>query len=213
MDQMLQDAHRFPEPIRMQSLNKQYFMKLMADRRMSMRGLAQKMGMLHSQLSLTFSGQRKLQLDEAAKLSQIFGVPFHQIAANAGVEVRPTSGRRVSVIGFVGADGLVSMNQPGVIERTDAPDDLPDDTVAIQCRTADTPLSWMDGWVLFFRSQSGIDAGAITGRFCIAQIKGGPVVIATAKRGYRDGTYNLSGPHARQDAVLEWASPLLVGRF
>lgn len=197
----------------MPSVNKPYFMKLMAEKRMSMRGLAKKLDMVHSQLSLTLSGQRKMQLDEAAKMSQIFGVPFHQIAANAGVEVRPTSGRRVSVIGFAGNDGVVTINPPDIIERADAPEDLPDDAVAIQCRTAETPLSWMDGWVLFFSKKESLEPGMITGRFCIAKIKDGPVVLATIKRGYREGTFNLSGPHSRENAALEWATPLLVGRF
>lgn len=49
----------------MSSVNRRYFESLMADRRMSLRALAQKMVMGHSQLSLTFSGTRRPQLDEA----------------------------------------------------------------------------------------------------------------------------------------------------
>lgn len=177
-----------------------------------MRGLAQRMGMQHSQLSLTFNGQRKLSLDEAAQLSQIFGVPLSDIAMNAGVSVRPTAGRRVSVIGFVGNDGVVTMNPPDVIERADAPCDLPDECVAVQCRTADTPLSWMDSWVMFCRPASEVDS-QVVGRFSLVKIKDGPVVVATVKRGYRDGTCNLAGPYQRENVVLDWATPFIVGRF
>src|SRR5690554_1103748 len=92
------------------NINKSYFLSLMDARRLSMRGLAQRMGMQHSQLSLTFNGQRKLSLDEAAQLSQIFGVPLSDIVMNSGVSVRPTAGRRVNVIGFVRNDGVVTMN-------------------------------------------------------------------------------------------------------
>lgn len=194
------------------NVNKHYFKGLMDARRMSMRGLAQRMNMQHSQLSLTFNGQRKLSLDEAAQLSQIFGVPLSDIALNAGVSVRPTAGRRVSVIGFVGNEGIVTMNPPDVIERADAPGDLPDECVAVQCRTADTPLSWMDSWVMFCRPAAGF-APDMLGRFCLAKIKDGPAVVATVKRGYRDGTCNLSGPYQRENVVLEWATPFLAGRF
>lgn len=196
----------------MSNVNKGYFLDLMKGRRLSMRGLAKRMGMQHSQLSLTLSGQRKLALDEAAQLSDIFGVPIHEIVVNMGVGVRPVSGRRVSVMGFVGRDGVVTMNPPEAIERTDAPANMPDNCVAIQCRTADTPLSWMDGFVLFSKKPDTLDAEA-TGRFCLARIKNGPVVAATVKRGYREGTYNLSGPHQSENEILDWATPFVLARF
>jgi transcriptional regulator with XRE-family HTH domain len=192
-------------------MNKDYFIGLMNSRRMSMRGLAQRMGMQHSQLSLTLNGQRKLQLEEAAQLSQIFGVPLHQIAVNTGINVRPTSGRRTQVIGFVGKDGAVVLNPPEMIERAEAPEDLPDDTVAVQFRTAESPLSWCDGWVAFFRRTEGIDPEAI-GRTSFVKIRDGEHAIATVTRGYQPGTYNLSGIMSRQNVPLEHASPVLVVR-
>lgn len=192
-------------------MNKDYFLSLMSSRRMSMRGLAQRMGMQHSQLSLTLNGQRKLQLEEAAQLSQIFGVPLHQIAVNTGINVRPTTGRRTQVIGFVGKDGAVVLNPPEVIERAEAPEDLPDDTVAVQFRTAESPLSWCDGWVAFFRRTDGIDPEAI-GRTSFVKIRDGEHTIATVTRGYQPGTYNLSGIMSRQNVPLECASPVLVVR-
>lgn len=192
-------------------MNKQFFLDMMAARRLSMRGLAQRMGLQHTQLSLTFSGQRKMQLEEAAQLSQIFGVPLNLIATNAGVSVRPTSGRRVYVIGFVGKDGAITLNPPDVSERTEAPDDMPDDAVAVQCRTAGTPLDFCDGWVAFFRRSSTVDAEAI-GRMSYVKIKDGPCGLATVKRGYQPGTFNLLGIMARQNVVLEHASPVLIIR-
>ncbi|ULR75079.1 repressor [Burkholderia phage JC1] len=197
----------------MPHVNKDYFDELLKGRRMSLRALATKMGMSHSQLSLTFGDKRKMQLDEAAQISQIFGVPFNEVAANAGVNVRPSSGRRISVIGHVGAGGTLNLNDTiGTVERAEAPDDLPDDAVAIQCRTADTPLSWMDGWVMFCSKPNGLSQNVL-GRFCAAKLRDGPAVIATLKRGYREGTFNLSGPFTRDSCELEWATPLLVARF
>ncbi|AFN39077.1 transcriptional regulator [Burkholderia phage BcepMigl] len=196
----------------MAKVKKQYFLNLMESRKLSMRGLAQKMEMQHSQLSLTLSGQRKMQLEEAAQLSQIFGVPLAEIAVAAGVDIRPTSGKRVNVIGFVGKDGCVTMHGKDTVERADAPPNLPDSAVAIQFRTSDSPLSWCDGWVVFYVPTETISPDA-AGRFSLCKIKDGPAVIATPKRGYRDGTFNLSGPFARENAPLEWSTPLLVGRF
>lgn len=192
-------------------MNKQFFLDLMAARRLSMRGLAQRMGLQHTQLSLTFSGQRKLQLEEAAQLSQILGVPLHQIAVNAGVSVRPIAGRKVQVIGFVGKDGAVVHTHQDFGERTEAPDDMPDDVVAVQCRTAGTPLEWIDGWVAFFRKPDNVDTTAI-GCMSYVKVAGGGSGLATVKRGYQPGTYNLTGIMERQNVVLESASPVILIR-
>lgn len=90
----------------------------MADKKMSLRSLAAKMGMSHSQLSLTFSGSRRMTLDEAAQLSQIFSVPLHTIVENAGVTVKGVGARRVNVIGAVNGDG--TWNLAGPFQRESA---------------------------------------------------------------------------------------------
>lgn len=195
-------------------INRRYFDGLMADRRMSLRGLAKVMDMSHSQLSLAFNGARKLQLDEVAKISSIFGEPLHRVVENAGVSVRPVSGRMVPVIGAVMGDGTIDGNsEGGAIERASAPSELPVDAEAVQCRTAGTTLSWADGWVLFFRSpQAKIVDPAVLGRFAYCKIKKGPRVLATIRRGYREGTHTLSGFYNKESAALEFAVPVLVIR-
>ncbi len=195
----------------MDGLNRRYFDSLMAGKKMSLRALAQRMGLSHSQLSLTFSGARKLQLDEAAQLSNIFGEPLHRIVENAGVSVHPSSGRRIAVVGVVRGDGTVEMHDASVIERTNAPEDLPADAVAIQCRTSGTPLEWLDGWVFYCRDPQEVEPGCL-GRFSLCKIKDGLFVVGTVKRGYQDGTFNLLGTFARENVTLEAATPILFTR-
>ena len=105
----------------MSEVNRRYFDALLAEKKLSLRALAGRMGMNHSQLSLTFSGGRRMTLDEAAQLSNIFGVPLHKIVENAGVTVKPTNGRRVPVIGVVRGDGTVELYDGSTIERTTVP--------------------------------------------------------------------------------------------
>lgn len=195
----------------MSEVNRRYFESMMADKRMSLRSLAQKMGMGHSQLSLTFSGARRAQLDEAAQLSQIFGVPLHDVVEALGVTVRSATGPRVSVIGVVEGNGTVSLHAPGVIERTTAPEGLPGDLVAVQVRAPGTALDWMDGWVFFLREPKAVDPGSL-GRFCLVKIKDGPVAMAAVRRGYQENTHTLRGPFAADSVRLEWASPVLMTR-
>lgn len=183
----------------------------MAQRKISLRQLAEKMGLAHSALSITFSGSRRMQLEEAAQLSNIFGVPIHEIVENAGVSARPISSARVNVTGALRGDGHVEKISGKHVERTSAPPGSPEGTEAIQSRTADTPLSWMDGWVFFFVPSDTINPDA-NGRLCYCKIHDGEHVIATMKRGYREGTYNLSGPYTQENARVDWATPIRMTR-
>lgn len=195
----------------MPEVDRRFFDALMADKKLSLRGLAQKMSMNHSQLSLAFSGARRLTLEEASQLSQIFGVPIHRIVEAAGVMVKPHTGKRAKVIGAMSGNGTVTLHEEGVIERTSMPADMPADTVAVQCRTAGSELFWMDGWVLFCREPNGINPVAL-GRFCLGKAKDGPVFVATLRRGYRDGSFNARGPFNQDSLELEWASPVEITR-
>lgn len=195
----------------MSDVNRRFFEALMAEKKLSLRALAARMEMNHSQLSLTFSGGRRMTLDEASQLSQIFSVPLHRVVEAAGVSVKPYGGKRVPVIGAMQGDGTVEMYGKKVVERTTAPEDIPADSIGIQCRTSGTPLEYMDGWVFFARESKGGDY-AFMGRVCLCQITGGPAVIALVKRGYQEGTSNLSGPYRQDSARLDWATPVILTR-
>ncbi|MNP93485.1 hypothetical protein D3C85_60090 [compost metagenome] len=193
-------------------VDRRFFETIMSSKKLSLRALASRMDMKHSQLSLTFSGQRRMQLDEATKMAEIFGVPLHRIAEAAGVADARSNGKRVDVLGAMTGNGTIDMYGEGFIERTIAPDGMPDDVVAIQAHTADSPASWTDGWVFFCLRPSQVEPDAI-GRFCFAKIEDGPAVMATVRRGYRVGTFNLSGPYAKDSERLEWATPVILTRM
>lgn len=68
----------------MTNFDKHYFRVRLAERELSMRQAAQRMGMGHSQLSLTFSGVRRMQLPEAVQLADMLGVSLQEVAEHAG---------------------------------------------------------------------------------------------------------------------------------
>lgn len=188
--------------------DKRFFKALMAQQKLSLRAVAAMMGMGHSQLSLTFSDKRRMQLDEANKLAKIFGVSLAQVAEAAGIAgVRDN---RLPMLGFLRGDGAVSLLEKP--ERTPAPAGLPEGAVAIQAHTADSANAWLDGW-LFYCARSHEVAGDAVGRFCYAQVADGPLVLATVRRGYQLGTFNLSGPYAAESVILEWAAPVLLAKM
>lgn len=192
-------------------VDRRFFEGLMRDKDLSLRALAKRMGLGHSQLSLTFSGERKLQIDEAVQLSSIFGVPLARIVQAMGVEAAPVGDVRVTVIGRVNGDGTVTMNDRDAVERTTAPMGVPDDGVAVQFRTAGTPMDWMDSWVVFFAKPRGVSADAI-GRFCFVEMNDGRAALAAVRRGYQEGSFSLRGPFEADSATLLSASPILWTR-
>lgn len=191
-------------------MNRRYFENLMAERGISLRSLAKEMGINHSQLSLTLSGARRLQLTEAVQLADLFGVPLNVIAANAGAGTHFTNGTYISVVGAMRGNGVVERLPEGVVERVMIPPNfVGKDATAIQARTADTPLSWMDGIVCVCRPALTIESEGI-GRLCWLALADGREVIATPRRGYSPNTMNLTGPFQAENVAVKWARPVVM---
>lgn len=187
--------------------DKQFFKDLMAQQKLSLRTVAGKMGLGHSQLSLTLSDKRRMQLDEAAQLAKIFGMPLARVAEAAGIATGSDS--RIKMVGVMRGDGTIEVLEKP--ERASAPDGMPQGIIALQARTADSANAWLDGWNFYCIEPKAV-AGDAVGRFCYVKIKNGPQALATVRRGYNLGTFNLSGPFSAESVSLEWATPVLKAR-
>lgn len=192
-------------------VDRRFFEGLMQDKGLSLRGLAKRMGLGHSQLSLTFSGDRRMQIDEAVQLAGIFGVPLAQIIRAMGVDAAQVGETRVSVIGSVRGDGTVTIHNRDTVERTTAPAGVPEDGVAVQFYTAGTPLDWLDAAVMFSSRLDAMTPSAL-GRLCLVQLKDGAMVVAAVRRGYQEGAFNLFGLHQRDNVRIEAVAPVLFTR-
>lgn len=191
-------------------VNKPFFLDLLRDRRMSLRTLAKRLDILPSQLSLTFSGTRRMQIAEAVKIAQVLGAPINEVMVNAGIEEARTDRRRAKVIGFMNGKGEIEPCPIDSTDRTLIPEGLARECDAIQARTSETPLAWADGWVFFTNGKH--EPEELVGRFVRTKIKDGPEVLATIRRGYEPGTFNLSGMTNLVSQRLEWAAPILLTR-
>lgn len=186
-----------------------FFRDAIADAGLSVRSVASRLGMMsHSQLSLTLSGKRRMQIEEAIGLSQILSVPLLDVIANAGF---PEVVRRgVPVIAVLRGNGIVEAVQDNT-ERASAPGGLPMDACAVQARTPDTPLSWIDRWVFFCGSQVTPD-DTIIGRFCLVFDTNDALHIGIVRRGYEQGYYGISGPSTAERIRIKWVRPVLMTR-
>lgn len=195
------------------SINTRWFQDRLADRRISQRGLAKKLGLDAAAVSLMFRGKRRMQMHEAADVARLLGVSLDEVLAHAGV--RPPrmesefSELTVPLVYWMDGQGEMHSIEPG--ERVEITAVLPEDVVACQCRTAMSELEHMDRWLLFFQAplKSGVVPGAV-GRYSVMRLQGGVMTAGYLREGYRRGTYAIHGPMNLIDAQVEWAAPVVL---
>jgi transcriptional regulator with XRE-family HTH domain len=196
------------------SIESRWFQNLLADRRMSQRGLAKKLGLDPAAVSLMFRGKRRMQMHEAAEVARLLGVTMDEVMEHAGIRA-PAGGhvdlleRSVPLVYWMDGSGEMHAVDPG--ERVEITATMPDDVVACQCRTAMSQIEHMDRWLLFFRAptSSGVQADAV-GRYCVMRLRGGVMTAGYLRPGYKRGTYAVHGPMNLIDATVEWATPIVL---
>lgn len=151
-----------------------------------------------------------MRMDEATQIARLLSLPVTDVLGHAGVNVQEGQ-RTAPVAGYVDGQGEAHLDWNATGEMISAPADLPARAVAVQLRTAASPLDAMDGWTLFATLPDGVSPDAV-GRLCLVGLSGNGVsLLRFVRRGYRRGRYNLMHPGLGdiQDAALAWAVPVL----
>lgn len=189
-------------------INTQWFKDRLAERRMSMRGMAKLMGIDSGALSLTLRDKRKMTLEEAAQIAVLLQRSTNEVLEAAGIPLN--TAHMVPIIGVEQADGTVVLHPEGTHDMVEAPPSMPADTVALQTRTAGSDRAMFDGWLLFLSERQQTPDKAIDTMALVA-MKSDGLKIRHVKRGYKRGTYNItdSHGHTQQNVELAWASPVL----
>ena len=74
----------------MATIDKGWFFNTLIQRKRSLRGLARYMEIDPSAVSRMFSGERRMQMDEIAKIATFLGVGVAEVLTHAGVTLRPS---------------------------------------------------------------------------------------------------------------------------
>jgi transcriptional regulator with XRE-family HTH domain len=195
------------------SIDTRWFQNLLADRRISQRGLAKKLGLDAAAVSLMFRGKRRMQMHEAADVARLLGVSLDEVLEHAGIRAPmgelALDDRTVPLVYYMDGQGEMHAMQPG--ERIEIKSALPEDVIACQCRTAMSQLEHMDRWVLFFQAplRDGVQPEAV-GRYAVMRLRGGVMTAGYLRPGYTRGTYAIHGPMNIVDARVEWATPVVL---
>lgn len=195
------------------NINKDWFDAVLAERGMSQRELCRRLGLDSSAMSLTFRGLRQMKLQEAADIARLLGVPMKDVLENAGIQVDGAGVRVAPVVGYIDAEGEAHIDWDARRDKVPMPDTLPEDSVALIWRASSGNLMLLDGWTFYIDKPQAPSAELIN-RYCACKVKGGLVLMRWVRRGYKPGTWNLSGIGTVDvDSVrLEWAAPCVLIR-
>ena len=71
----------------MSRMDTKWFRERLAEKGLSQRALARKLGLDQSAISLTFGGRRRMKFEEAAGIARLFSLPVSDVLRHAGMPV------------------------------------------------------------------------------------------------------------------------------
>lgn len=192
------------------NIDREWFFFQMKTRDVSLRALAKRLGISHSALSLALQGKRSLRVVEATAIADALGLSPHETIRRAGLGVVPLE-RQVRVAGQVGPGCKLEIFTDKPATFLPAPNDVPEDSVALIVREPGGSMMHTDGWVLFSRpfGQPCLDC---LGRLCVVKPRGGDPILAHVNRGLLREHFSLVTPgreYSIDNADIEWAAPVL----
>lgn len=198
--------------------DEQFFRAALKSAKRSQRELAAFLELDPSAVTHLFKGRRRMQLDEARKISQFIEKPISEVLAAAGLKVRETKGdlgqdpippQRIKVIASIDGDGVGAWVTN---ESVAAPSDLPSNAVAIRQKPDGGRRTPLTGAVLFFVARETIDPLAI-GRLSWVHPTDGSWRLALVDRGIEPDEFTLIDLAGKErQASLLAASPILLIR-
>jgi ribosome-binding protein aMBF1 (putative translation factor) len=128
-----------------------WFKEQLIQLNMSQRQLAREMKVDPAAVSYMISGKRRVSIDEAKRISDIFGVPTTEVMRQVGVKI-DDDGVYVP-IGAYTTDGcaVLPLDHGGMPTKVLAPPDVGKRSFVIQDRSAGSPR---DGWLMFTASEA-----------------------------------------------------------
>jgi hypothetical protein len=124
------------------------------------------------------------------------------------------SGRAVAaealLVGKVGAGSeIIRFDEGTVLAGIEAPAGVDAPNVAEISGDSQYPLQ--EGWLIFYGPEHQGVAEDCMGKLCVVQVKDGPTLLKTVKRGTRRGLFRLESWNAppREDVKLVWAARVI----
>lgn len=200
-------------------IDQKWFLKKLADQRKSVRGLARHLNLDASAVSRMFSGQRKMQMDEAQSIARFLNAPLAEVMRHAGVakdlDGLPT---RILLAATINEKGIVSrLKDPkplpqSIIDRAQAAitSDRNSCVIAAQIRASKGPLAMWDDAVVLFDPTDRVHGDAI-GSLAICRKMDGEQMLVRVERARKTGEATVRcASDVTLDVTLDTASPVIA---
>lgn len=188
-------------------VDSQWFTDRLAERRLSLRGLAKLMEMSPSSLSLRLNGRYKITMEEATVMANLLGVTFEEIVLRAGIKVPKDPSRSVRVVGHVTA-GVVKMTKTGGSVARPIP--LPGGVVAIKGGSIGVARGVEGGWTFFYNPSHKLQPEAVGQLSVVEGVS--QTWLGVLERGSERGSWNVRGVFGGgvEGVKVGCASPVLL---
>lgn len=143
-------------------------------------------------------------------LAKLLGVRAEWLTDGTGSRISGKSGKEALLIGKVGAGSEITrFEHPDVLAGIPLPPGLDAPNVAEIDGDSQHPLQ--PGWLIFYGAENQGVTEAVMGKLCVVQVKDGPTLLKTLKRGTREGLFRLESWNAatREDVELVWAARVM----
>lgn len=197
-------------------VNTRWFQDHCRSRGLTQRFVAKALGVDPATLSMIFKGSRKLRLEEAVVIAELFSVGLDEVLVAAGISmgsVKPTA-KGLEVGGWVDGEGRLHR---GPVKGGRIAPPLPQGEAisgrvgVARYQTIGTLIEALDGALVYYPVTDRLAVDAL-GRFCVVGLERGEMVVGTLKRGHVAGTFSvldLGGRVIAEDVAVEWAAAVI----
>ncbi|OJF91189.1 DNA-binding protein [Rhizobium sp. 58] len=199
-------------------VDKDWFFSKLEEKNRSLRGLAKHMNLDPSAVSRIFSGQRKMQMQEAQEIAMFLGAPISEILSHAGLSIDldglPT---RILLAATIGEDGkIIRLKEPrplpqSVIDRAQAAIGRHNgQIIAAQVRASSGSFAIWDDAIVLFGHTDTVDPASI-GVMSICRLRSGEQIMAKVLSARKTGEARLTSANGKtEETLLETATPVLA---
>lgn len=201
------------------AIDKSWFAQKLAQNNQSMRDLASHLGLDVSAVSRTFSGNRKMQLNEASAIAQFLRVPSTEVLRHVGVSVEAESDETCILL-------AAAVNEEGQVEILKEARSLPQRVIArsqvalkmhvglgiiaAQIRASTGALAIFDDAVILFCATEIVDE-TVVGKLAICRSSNGEQMLCRVEQARKTGEARVVLASGKiSELILHTATPVLA---
>jgi transcriptional regulator with XRE-family HTH domain len=188
------------------AIDTDWFKEQLRIKRLSLRALAQRLGISPSAASYMIRGVSKIPQDKAQTMADLFGVDLLELYKRMGAPIDDAQ-RSVPVEYCMTPERTIVRLPVDEVFEVAAPFETRASSICLQIRTTDM----YDQWLLFTQGPK-LDVKDAVNQLCLYEDSSSEFYVAVIRSGYKKGTYDahsaFNDGKVIQDVHVAWAAPI-----